>query len=89
MIFYAYENWRAHGHRITVHTASCAFCNNGRGARGGTRSDNGTWHKLGEFASPEEALECASRITSAPTARLCGAVACRSPGNTNGAMTAP
>jgi hypothetical protein len=51
MIFYAYENWRAHGHRVTVHTASCAFCNDGRGARGGSRADNGKWHKLGEFVS--------------------------------------
>ncbi len=73
MIFYAYENWRAHGHRVTVHAANCPFCNDGCGVRGGTRSDNGRWHELGEFFSPEEALECASRITPALTARLCGA----------------
>jgi len=41
-MFYACENWRAHGHRVTVHVASCPFCNDGRGVRGGTSASNGT-----------------------------------------------
>ena len=77
MIFYAYENWRAHGHRITVHAASCPFCNDGRGARGGTRADNGKWHKLGEFSSAKDALGWASRMIPGTTARLCAAAGCR------------
>jgi hypothetical protein len=32
------------------------FAINGNGLNGGTRADNGTWHKLGDFASPSDAL---------------------------------
>lgn len=87
MIFHAYENWRAHGHRVTVHAASCAFCNDGRGACGGPRTDNGKWHKLGEFVSCEEALACASRSISAPHdahMRSCYVSLRKPPGDQNG-----
>jgi len=47
--FWVYENWRAHGHRATVHRGDCAHCNHGSGQHGGTRSDNGRW--LGPFTT--------------------------------------
>ena len=75
-IFWAYENWRAHGHRVTIHSAGCAYCNDGQGLRGGTRADNGKWHKLGEFSSPEVALAQAQSLLKAPTARICGLKTC-------------
>jgi hypothetical protein len=70
--YWAYENWRANGHRVTVHDAACRFCNHGNGLNGGTRADNGTWHKLGDFASASEALEHARQTKKAALARLCG-----------------
>jgi hypothetical protein len=74
-IHWAYENWRANGHKLIVHKAECRFCNNGKGLSGGTRPDNGTWHNLGDFGSPTEALEYARRIVKASITRLCGACA--------------
>lgn len=68
MRFWIYENWRANGHRATVHRASCGHCNDGEGQKGGTRSDNGRW--LGPFAHVDEA-EAAARTTGAGT-RRCG-----------------
>ena len=32
---WAYENWRAHGHRATVHRGECSMCNEGAGVHGG------------------------------------------------------
>ena len=73
MKYYAYENWRAHGHVTKVHDCDCSFCNDGKGMSGGTRADNGQWHHLGDFDSPDAALGAArARITSG-TVRLCGA----------------
>jgi hypothetical protein len=71
-MYLAYENWRASGHQVTVHNADCRFCNKGDGLNGGTRGDNGTWHKLGEFSSSTEALENVRRILRVPVTRLCG-----------------
>jgi hypothetical protein len=71
-IYWAYENWRASGHKVIVHKADCQFCNHGDGLNGGTRADNGAWHKLGDFASSGEALENARHTLSVPAARLCG-----------------
>lgn len=51
--FWAYENWRAHGHRVTIHRADCGSCNHGTGVHGGGQTANGKWH--GPFRSPEEA----------------------------------
>jgi hypothetical protein len=55
-VYWAYENWRAHGHRVTVHVAVCGHCNNGTG-RGGTALANGRW--LGPFLTVGEALAAA------------------------------
>ncbi len=66
--FYVYENWRAHGHRATVHEGRCGYCNEGQGVRSGTRSDNGTWH--GPFVTFREARDKASQATEP---RLCAA----------------
>lgn len=75
-IFWAYENWRAHGHRVTVHSAECPYCNFGRGVRGGTRADNGKWHELGEFSEVGLALAMARSFFPAPRVRVCGLKAC-------------
>jgi hypothetical protein len=77
--FYAYENWRAHGHTVVVHAADCAFCNGGKGLGGGTRADNGKWHSLGEFSTAQLALESASRTIRGATVRLCSASKCKPP----------
>ena len=53
MSYWVYENWRAHGHRATVHRSECGHCNDGAGQHGGTRADNGRW--LGPFNTAEEA----------------------------------
>jgi hypothetical protein len=41
--FGAYENWRAHGHRATVHRGGCSMCNQGAGVHGGGETPNGKW----------------------------------------------
>lgn len=57
--FWAYENWRAHGHRATVHRGDCGACNHGRGVHGGGETANGKWH--GPFSSSDEARSAAGR----------------------------
>jgi hypothetical protein len=74
--FWAYENWRANGHCVKVHEASCRCCNGGIGQRGGTRADNGKWHELGVFASTEEAVESARRRLGINPTRLCALPTC-------------
>lgn len=44
MSYYVYENWRARGHRATVHVGFCSFCKDRQGQSTGTRADNGKWH---------------------------------------------
>lgn len=70
LAFWVYENWRAHGHQATIHRAGCRHCNNGNGARGGTRSDNGKWHPAGTV---EDAVEVATATGAA--VRRCGVCA--------------
>ncbi len=43
-MYYTCENWRAEGHKATVHVDSCGHCKYGSGVAGGTRPDNGHWH---------------------------------------------
>lgn len=68
MTYWVYENWRAHGHRSTVHRGECGHCNEGTGQSGGTRPDNGRW--LGPFGSPSDAVTAARATGGAD--RLCG-----------------
>jgi hypothetical protein len=70
--YFAYENWRADGHRVTVHLAHCPFCNDGSGLAGGTSAQNGQWLLLGTQSTPENALEAARRRVRAPKITLCG-----------------
>lgn len=70
-VFFAYENWRAHGHRLTIHVADCRFCNGGRGLAGGTRADNGRWHRLGTLSSAVAARSAANKIALGGRMRLC------------------
>jgi len=72
MEYFAYENWRAHGHITKVHRHDCPFCNKGRGMAGGTRPDNGRWLELGEFETLEDALAAAQTLVTHGTVRLCG-----------------
>lgn len=57
--FWAYENWRAHGHCATVHRGECSMCNDGTGVHGGGETRNGKWH--GPFSSYGGASSVASR----------------------------
>lgn len=68
MSYWVYENWRAHGHRATVHRGACGHCNDGSGQGGGTRADNGQW--LGPFNTADEAA-AAARATGGAD-RRCG-----------------
>lgn len=68
MSYWVYENWRAHGHRATIHCADCGHCNEGLGQSGGTSAENGRWH--GPFASVEHAVTAA--IATGGTDRRCG-----------------
>ena len=72
MEYWAYENWRARGHVTKVHRHDCRFCKDGRGLVGGTRSDNGKWHHLGHFDSPDDALAAARYRVREGTVRPCG-----------------
>lgn len=72
MDYWAYENWRAHGHVTKVHRHDCAHCNDGRGQQGGTRADNGRWLHLGVCRSPDEAIEKARRLVDGGVVRCCG-----------------
>lgn len=65
MTYWVYENWRAHGHRATVHRGECGHCNDGSGQGGGTRADNGQW--LGPYKAADEAA-AAARATGAGAA---------------------
>jgi len=69
--YYAYENWRAKGHGARVHNAGCSFCNDGKGVAGGTRPDNGKWHSLGIFETPEDALAKARAQITGASVRFC------------------
>lgn len=71
MMYYAYENWRAHGHVTKVHRQDCVFCNHGKGLAGGTRGDNGTWVKLGDLPTPHEALALTKRKIRSGEIRFC------------------
>ncbi len=79
MKYFAYENWRAHGHITKVHRHDCPFCNDGMGMAGGTRPDNGQWLDLGEFERQEDALAAARTRVAQGTVRLCGACSERQP----------
>lgn len=59
MEFWTYENWRARGHRATVHLGSCGSCNHGSGIQGGGETPNGKWH--GPFESFDAALAAISQ----------------------------
>lgn len=56
--FWVYENWRANGHRATVHRADCGHCNDGIGQQRGTNPSNGQW--LGPHSTAEDAVTAAS-----------------------------
>jgi len=66
--FWIYENWRAHGHRATLHRASCSFCNRGEGLRPGSSAANGKW--LGPFL--DGALAVAEARETRAEVRVCG-----------------
>jgi hypothetical protein len=51
--FWAYENWRAHGHRATIHRGDCGACNHDAGVHGGGETAHGRWH--GPFRSSDQA----------------------------------
>ena len=53
MEYWAYENWRALGHKLVIHISICGHCNKGMGVRGGAASPNGKWH--GPFKSIQDA----------------------------------
>ena len=61
-MYYVYENWRARGHRVVIHQASCGFCNNGKGISTGTRPDNGKWH--GPLSLLDEAVGVGRGLSS-------------------------
>ena len=73
-IYWAYENWRADGHRMTVHASHCPFCKDGQGVRGGTARANGAWRSLGECSSREEALGRAASLVPGVEPQLCNFV---------------
>jgi len=58
-MIWAYENWRAHGHRATIHRADCGSCNAGVGVHGGGETANGKW--LGPFRTVDEARSAVSK----------------------------
>ena len=67
MTFYAYENWRARGHRVRVHRGECAYCNHGKGKTGHADPANAAWHKLedcNDVASALEAARALPRVTA-------------------------
>lgn len=71
MRYFAYENWRAHGHITKVHRADCVFCNDGKGMAGGTRADNGLWIDLGEFDQSGDAIAAAQSQIREGSIRPC------------------
>lgn len=66
-MFYGYENWQAHGHRVTIHVGECSFCNRGAGVSGREPSPNGRW--IGPCASEIEVL---NEVPAGVVARQCG-----------------
>lgn len=71
MVFFAYENWRANGHRTTLHLPACPSCNHGKVLAGGTRPDNGRWFKLDRATTLENATRQARIVSGAPKVNLC------------------
>lgn len=53
MEYWTYENWRADGHKATIHVGHCGSCNHGQGKHGVGETPNGRWH--GPFSSPDRA----------------------------------
>jgi hypothetical protein len=72
MRYFAYENWRAHGHVTKVHTADCPFCKGGLGLSGGTRPDNGRLIDLGDLLGVEEAVAAAKKSARESAVKKCG-----------------
>jgi hypothetical protein len=59
--FWVYENWRARGHRASIHRAHCSHCNDGRGrSNGGYSRNNAAWH--GPILSLDAAESYAARL---------------------------
>jgi hypothetical protein len=52
-MFWAYENWRAHG-RATIHLEHCGHCNGGLGKHSSASNQNGKWL---HFQNREEVRE--------------------------------
>ena len=67
--FWVYENWRADGHRATVHRSDCSSCNSGAGVHGGGQTPNGKWN--GPYQSVDEARTAASRDAKLRQCRRC------------------
>jgi hypothetical protein len=70
MSYCVYENWRAHGHRATLHVGTCSFCKNGQGQTTGTRADNGKWH--GPFSTLNAAQGVIPGVSPRPCSRCLG-----------------
>ncbi len=68
MAYWAYENWRANGHRATVHDGACGFCNEGAGTGRGGEGRNGRW--LGPCETAEQAV--ALGASTGATVLRCG-----------------
>jgi hypothetical protein len=72
LTYYAYENWRAHGHKAVVHEACCAHCNHGAGLTTGTKPQiyRGRLRKNGRWHGPFETLTGAQAAVPGVTARV-------------------
>ena len=71
MAYWTYENWRAKGHRATVHRADCGHCNEGQGTGRGEEGRNGRWH--GPFATGAGAARAGTESGAAVSS--CGSCA--------------
>ena len=76
----AYQNWtdgaypgsRRWPGRIHVHKRDCCHCKKDR-CDTNDSGPNDAWHSLGEFASPEQAMQAAmQRFPTAPMHNYCG-----------------
>lgn len=68
--YWVYENWRAHGHRATVHLGVCSHCKDGKGQKNGTSPANGEWH--GPYRSSAEAVGKAQALAKLTrTCKVC------------------
>lgn len=65
--YWIYENWRAGEHKALIHLASCRFCNDGTGLRGGTDRSNGRW--IGPFEGLDDARVSLTRMSAEVTVR--------------------